>query len=112
MIDVVGNGQARTPYPGEPPSTGWAGVWSCPGTGAVTIANTIMIGLTAMNANPLWPNAIPFTVKTNPAGVNNTMTNCILEAGQYGYLLSKTGGTFSGNRTYANVALTAADFDT
>jgi hypothetical protein len=104
MIDISKDGQTTT----APWGSGWTALWSL-GSPTSTISNCIMIGVTEVNANPANPNVIPYDVVMR-AGVPNIITNNIWQIGQFGYLTGKTGATISGNRTYANAALTAADF--
>lgn len=109
MIDIAGNGQATLPTPGG--SVGWTAIWVGYSTGTVAISNTIMIGAPAVNANPLFPNAVAWVMTLNNAASGNSLTNCVMETALYGYGTGFSGATISGNRTYANVALTSGDFE-
>ena len=109
MIDCAAQGQATLGT--KAPNYGWTAVWALVGTGAVTISNNIFIGITEVVANPSNPGRIAYDVTFNSAtGVGNTLTNNVLQLANFGYVTGKTGATISGNRTFGNVALTAADF--
>jgi len=108
MIDIAGNGQAK--LPATNPVAGWTAILVGYDTATVNISNTIMIGAPAVNANSLNPLVVAYVVTLNNAALGNSMTNCVMEIARYGYGTGFTGATISGNRTYANVALTGADF--
>lgn len=110
-LQMLTDGQASV----APWGSGWTGVWSSCGNNGQWI-NCIIGGIAAVNANPANPNAIG-RILAYGDGQNPSFTNCVLEAGTSGYTANITGGiggpdrpTVSGCRSYANVALIAADF--
>jgi hypothetical protein len=109
MIDIAANGQAK--LPAVNPVAGWTAILVGYDTGTVTIANTIIIGAQAVNDNALNPLVVPYVVVLNNPSAAHSLTNCVLEKGfdtYYGTGFS--GATLSGNRSYTNVAITAANF--
>ena len=114
MIDVHANGQASLGT--TSPNYGWTAIWStgtCSGTWV--IQNNIMIGVTEVNANPSNPNRIPFSIQYADALASFTLSNNVFEMAVFGYTTNANSGatrpTVSGNRTFANVALVAGDFN-
>jgi hypothetical protein len=110
LIDISKDGQTTTASWGS----GWTGVWAVVGDYPSTFTNCIMIGAPAVNANPANPNVVSCLVAYN-TGSKPTLTNCVMEAGIYGYTKNQQGTATrpadgGGNRSFANAALTASDF--
>lgn len=108
---ILSDGQATA----APWGSAWTGIWSVGKQASVTIANSIHIGIAAVNANPLQPYpVVNCTLAYLVDTADITLTNSVWEAGRYGYTLNQNGANRptdgGGNRTFANAALTAADF--
>jgi hypothetical protein len=111
FIDISRDGQTTTASWGS----GWTGVWAVVGDYPSTFTNCIMIGAISVNANPANPNVVSCLVAYN-TGSTPTLTNCVMEAGCNGYTKNQQGTAThptdgGGNRSYANGALTAANFN-
>lgn len=110
FVDISTEGQTTTASWGS----GWTGVWAPVGDFPSTFTNCIMIGAIAVNANAANPNVVSCLVAYG-TGSTPTLTNCVMEVGVNGYTKNQSGtGTRpadgGGNRSYANAALTVADF--
>jgi len=109
LINVSVDGQTLTPAWGS----GWTAFFNV-GNLPVEFIDCIMIGAPAVNANPANPNVIGALISYG-TGANVTITNCVMEPGFFGYTHNGSGTANrpidgGGNRSFANVALTAADF--
>jgi hypothetical protein len=108
MVDAAAQGQAS--IAATVPPFGWTSFVSCPGSGNVSIDDSIFIGLPAINANPNTGVVAEYALTLNPASINR-IVNCVFETGRTGYGTGAGAGvTFSGNRSLANAALTTANF--
>lgn len=94
----------------SPWGSGWTAVFTSPLGGMIELADSIITGVIAMNANPLFPTGMVAYGVTYNFG-NLLISNCVLDIAQYGYTSGNgTPLTQSGNRTFANVALVPGDF--
>lgn len=117
-IVTLSDGQASL-GPIGPPSYGYTGIWSLGGGLASTAssANSVFIGLAAVNANPNQLNVLGEVFGYTDGSVT-TITNCAIQRGSTGYttnLNASTGGTLvcidgGGNRNTSNQALTVVNF--
>ena len=97
-----------------PWDSAWTGIWSVGKHSSVAFANNIHIGIAEVNANPINPDVINCVLAYLLDTDNITLTNNVWQAGRYGYTLNQNGSNKpidgGGNRTFANAALTLADF--
>lgn len=110
IINFV-DGQVNT----LPWNSAWTGVFAV-GKVIVEFIDSIFLGITEVNLNSLNPNVINCLLAYGTAtGTGARITNCIMQAGRYGYTLNQNATSNrvvdgGGNRTDQNVPLTAADF--
>lgn len=97
-----------------PWGSAWTGVWSVGKHSSVTFSNNIHIGIANVNQNTGNPNVISCILAYLVDTANITLTNNVMEAGYNGYTLNQNGSNKpvdgGGNRSFANTALTVANF--
>jgi hypothetical protein len=111
MVDISQDGQiGATNW-----NSAWTGVWFNTAA-AMTFSNNIIIGLSRVNACPINPNVVNNVYAYSQTGSSCTLTNNVMEAGSNGYTVNQNAGAArptdgGGNRSYANAALTVANFN-
>lgn len=113
----IADGVMYDPIDGQKTTTSQAfytALWSI-GPFPATISNSIYLGMPAIDANQLAPNRTN-SVLAYETGSSPVFINCVMEPGHLGYMNNQSAGGVpypgrdgGGNRTLANVPLTAAD---